>query len=163
MKLWTEDLTVLFKNMDRFWPSDSSSDVDRINSIMRYVLYCSIILSIYYKNPLIIVLGFICMITITKILQYRYKNCSKDKKIYKCSNNENKLPFDSHYEDDENDEHITNESCHTITNDPLNTKRLEKTFYKVPQQDTSKFQKFMFSDMSKKTNDYYKGYGGYGK
>ena len=164
IKLWTDDITVLFKNMDKFWPDRKTSTNTQINATSRYIFYTSSILALYYRYPLFIVFGFITMVVTTTVWKKNSKVPSKPKNhINTCKFKENSVPFDEQsISCNVSTKNITNKNCNSISTDPLNHKKLEKIFYKVPEQDTTKFQNFMFSDMSKKTNDYYKGYGGYG-
>lgn len=155
--LWTEDITVLFKNMDKFWPNNKNSTNEQINATSRYILYTSSILALYYRYPLFLGFGFVTMIVVTTLWKRKKPPV---KHVSTCKYKENKVPFD---EETPCNKDVTNKYCNSISTDPLNNKKMEKIFYKVPVQDTTKFQNFMFSDMSKKTNDYYKGYGGYGK
>lgn len=49
---WTNDLSVLFEN-DRFmefWVSPDMHDIERLNSIMRFAIYLSLILTVYNSN-----------------------------------------------------------------------------------------------------------------
>lgn len=165
-RLWIDDITVLFRNLDKFWPNKKSTRNAQINSLCRYIVYISITFSLYYKNPLFLLIGFTSMIIITKVYpkevsSKEWKNYNKQFDFKTCDTNENSLPFDNKQCKNPNID-VNNRNCNVISNDPLNHKKLEKTFYKVPEYDTTKFQNFMFNDMSKKTNDYYKGYGGYG-
>ena len=58
-KLFSEDLKVLLRSYDEFWPNDSMSENRRYNAIARLFIYIGVMLSIFKQDLRFIVLSVI--------------------------------------------------------------------------------------------------------
>lgn len=155
--LWMNDISILVTDINKFWPNKYSTLNEKINAISRYILYTTIALFLYSKKPQVLGIGIAVMIGVT----YYYIKYVGETDVEQAPDIEipiNKIPYKKKCKI----KNVPKEE-NSLIKDPLNENVLEKTFYKVPEQDITNFQEFVFNDMSKKENTYYKGYGGYGK
>ena len=65
-KIWFQDLSVIFKRPSEIIPTRDQSDSERVNAIVRLVLYCSFAVALIRQNYLYAVLG-LAMIAIISL------------------------------------------------------------------------------------------------
>ena len=72
---WIEDITVLFKlkRLVEFFPSRDMSDEEKLNSLVRFSIYFSIIVSLYKKEIKLMIFPIIIML----FTLFVYKKSSK--------------------------------------------------------------------------------------
>jgi hypothetical protein len=96
-EIWFKNISVLFKknNLTKFFPNEHMTKEEKLNSIVRYGLYLSILLFIYNNNInsffiLILLLGLTYFIYTNKSLNILGGN-QKDNKKYTYSTEENPM------------------------------------------------------------------------
>lgn len=81
MMIWTHDVSVLFENKLEFWPRIHQDPVSRTNAAMRFILYFSILVSLYRKTILPILVVILGMLVI-----YIHTQPSEEEKTFQVYN-----------------------------------------------------------------------------
>lgn len=84
--IWSSDIYILFRpdKLKEFWPSKYHSYYERINAVTRFVIYCSVLLTIFKQDPIYIMTGII-MIVLMGFFSKDQKN-HKRENVAKISN-----------------------------------------------------------------------------
>ena len=63
--IWFKNLRVLIDRPSEIIPSRDQSDAERVNALVRLVIYCSLAVSLIRANPMYAVLGLAIVVIIT--------------------------------------------------------------------------------------------------
>lgn len=183
--IWLDDISILLKDITDFWPDPKKHINQQINATVRYIMYCSIIVSYLRKSPMFLVVGALLSVLITAIMSnckgfdrteilmfIAGKSKPKPKPKDTCKkptvNNPvmNSIPYEEPLpkcEKVEEEDVIQAFDPITDPNDPFNRRNNSyHSFYNVPDQSFSNFGSFLSQDADLKTNTYYsKGIGSF--
>lgn len=177
-KLWVEDLSILYR-LDRlveFFPTRDHTKEEKINSVVRFSIYISIILSFYKKDYRYLMI-FVPVMIITYFLhlrKYSKENFKIEEERYRKStlNNPygNRMPYDSNFgrkrmrnysrltkENKELEEEIKenfNANLYRSLDDIYEKKHSQRNFYTMPStsnipDEDGEMRKWIYSSVSK--------------
>jgi hypothetical protein len=143
---WIDDISVLYKNKNylKFFPSTNYSDIENLNSIARFGIYSSILLSIYNRNVKYLFLYLIPMLITVGI--YLFFDINIEKFSNELENtNEYTLPT------------LNNPMMNVMIgeyaqNDPEDSGIIETRKEAYPVSDNSKEAYYVKKDMENKLN-----------
>jgi len=87
-KLWYQDYSILFNNLEQFFPDKNQSSIEKINALARFALYYAIIIIILNKNKKYLSISFV--IFIITLLFGSVENFTEETKNIKKKENKNK-------------------------------------------------------------------------
>jgi len=72
-EVWYNDLAVLWKSPFDFFPvrRPDQSDAEFVNTLVRFILYTTVLLGLYKRNPIVLVYGTVLIVIVS--LLYRHK------------------------------------------------------------------------------------------
>lgn len=100
--LWYNEPSILFEHALDFFPSRGMTPEERLNSIVRFVLYASTLVAFYKSDPMMLGLG-VCIIiglslvqsmcSVNDIVKCNYKPTFKDIHVPRCTAPTENNPF----------------------------------------------------------------------
>lgn len=80
--VWYNDIAVLWKQPFDFFPvrRPDQSDADFVNSLVRFILYTTVLLSIYKRKGVVLVYGSILIVLVSVLFQHKTQRVIEYKK-----------------------------------------------------------------------------------
>jgi len=137
-KYWLDDLRVLYKNPLSFFPSKNNDIIENLNSIVRFGIYASILMSLYHKKGSYLFLSIIGFVVSYALFMYYDISLEKfDNELRNIKNSKYTLPS------------LNNPMMNVLLNEYQDNPNRNPAY---PVSDTSKEAYLVKKDMEEKLN-----------
>lgn len=82
---WYRKPAVLFQRPLEFFPARSMSPAERLNSMVRFVLYACTAIALYHQDPIMLGAGFVIILVLSVVYSIPENTCNPNDPTSKCA------------------------------------------------------------------------------